>query len=291
MNNQKIGELISKLRKEKNMTQKELAQKLNITDKAVSKWERGMGYPDITTVPALAKLLGVSISELLLGERMEDENNKNQDLPDDIKKTDAIVTDVMEYAEKTHHQRVARANCVAFTVISIIFLIAIFVCVLCNVIISGKLDWSLYVVGSEVVTWIFIAPLLLKKKHGLILSLILFTILILPFLQLIDYLVPKHNLVFPFAFPIVAISIVSIWLCVLLFTYTRIKRLYLISLSFIVIGVIDNLLLNNFVQSYFNHLSNENISVPITALSFGFIAIILFIIALRKNSKPNDISE
>lgn len=63
MDNIKFGKLILKLRKEKNMTQKELAEKLNVTDKAVSKWERGDSFPDITLLEPIAKVLGVTLKD------------------------------------------------------------------------------------------------------------------------------------------------------------------------------------------------------------------------------------
>lgn len=65
MTNRSMGETISTLRKEKGMTQKDLADQLGITDKAVSKWERNVAYPDTATIPALAEILGVSVEELL----------------------------------------------------------------------------------------------------------------------------------------------------------------------------------------------------------------------------------
>lgn len=60
-----MGEKIAQLRKEKGMTQKELARQMNVTDKAVSKWERDLSCPDINAVPRLAQVLGVSVEELL----------------------------------------------------------------------------------------------------------------------------------------------------------------------------------------------------------------------------------
>ena len=60
-----MGELVSALRREKGMTQKELADKLNITDKAVSKWERDVACPDTMTIPKLAGILGISVEELM----------------------------------------------------------------------------------------------------------------------------------------------------------------------------------------------------------------------------------
>ena len=65
MTNKSMGEIISTLRKEKGMTQKELADQLNITDKAVSKWERDIACPDTMTIPKLAEILGISVEELM----------------------------------------------------------------------------------------------------------------------------------------------------------------------------------------------------------------------------------
>ena len=60
-----LGRMIAQLRKEKGLTQLELAQLMGVTDKAVSKWERDLSYPDIATLPHLANVLGVSVDELL----------------------------------------------------------------------------------------------------------------------------------------------------------------------------------------------------------------------------------
>lgn len=67
MANKTIGEVISFLRKEKGMTQSDLAEKMNVTEQAVSKWERDQAYPDISTVPKLAELLGLTADDLLKG--------------------------------------------------------------------------------------------------------------------------------------------------------------------------------------------------------------------------------
>ena len=59
MDNQKFGQFIASIRKEKGWTQMELAHKLNITDKAVSKWERGIGFPDLKMIEPLAQVLEI----------------------------------------------------------------------------------------------------------------------------------------------------------------------------------------------------------------------------------------
>ena len=82
MEKQTLGQKIFELRKAKNMTQLELANQLNITDKAVSKWERDISCPDINTFPKLAEILGVSVDELLQANAFGKENNKKEDTSD-----------------------------------------------------------------------------------------------------------------------------------------------------------------------------------------------------------------
>jgi len=68
MNQEKIGKFILNLRKEKNMSQMELAEKIGVTDRAISKWENGKGLPDISLMQPLCKVLGITINDLLSGE-------------------------------------------------------------------------------------------------------------------------------------------------------------------------------------------------------------------------------
>ena len=72
MDAQKFGTFIAQCRKEKGMTQSELAAKIMVTDKAVSRWERGKGFPDINLLLPLAEALEVSVFELMHSERQKD---------------------------------------------------------------------------------------------------------------------------------------------------------------------------------------------------------------------------
>ena len=82
MNQIKIGEFISSQRRKNNLTQAVLAEKLGITDRAVSKWERGKGLPDASLMLDLCEILGITVNELLNGEKisMENNNQKNEQL-------------------------------------------------------------------------------------------------------------------------------------------------------------------------------------------------------------------
>ena len=85
-----IGETIATLRKEKGMTQSQLAEKMNVTDKAVSKWERDLSCPDINTISKLADVLGVSVEELLKAKKSEYADSKIKDLFNLILKAVAV---------------------------------------------------------------------------------------------------------------------------------------------------------------------------------------------------------
>lgn len=78
MNYEKIGKFILEIRKTKNLTQKQLAEKIGVTDKAVSKWERGLGCPDVSLLGELSNALDVGIGELLNGERNENLKDNNE---------------------------------------------------------------------------------------------------------------------------------------------------------------------------------------------------------------------
>ncbi len=78
MNQVKIGKFIAQCRKKANLTQMQLAEKLNITDRAVSKWERGKALPDSSIMLELCGVLGITVNDLLSGEKIDMENNNEQ---------------------------------------------------------------------------------------------------------------------------------------------------------------------------------------------------------------------
>ena len=88
MNQMKIGKFIAECRKQKGLTQMQLAEKLGITDKAISKWERGIAMPDSSIMLELCDILDITVNELLSGEKinMENNNQKNEQLLLDMAK-------------------------------------------------------------------------------------------------------------------------------------------------------------------------------------------------------------
>lgn len=95
MNENKTGAFISSLRKEKELTQAQLAEKLNVTDKAVSRWETGKGLPDSSLLVPLSDIFGITVNELLLGEKISEETfvQKSEDnLLDAVQETEKVIS-------------------------------------------------------------------------------------------------------------------------------------------------------------------------------------------------------
>ena len=86
MNQEKIGKFILELRKEKNMTQMDLADKIGVTDRAISKWENGKGMPDLSLIQPLCKELGITINDLLSGEKI-DKNDYQEKFEENVLNT------------------------------------------------------------------------------------------------------------------------------------------------------------------------------------------------------------
>ena len=114
----KIGKFIQEKRKEQKLTQSDLAERLNITDRAISKWENGNCLPDAGTMPELCKILNVSINDLFSGEIV--------DMKDNEKKLEENLLEIAKLKEEKDRQLLALEYVIGFTA-SITFLILIFV--------------------------------------------------------------------------------------------------------------------------------------------------------------------
>lgn len=157
MNQEKIGKFISELRKEKKLTQEGLAEKLNITKNAVSKWERGLSLMDISLLKPLSEILGVSVSELLNGQKLE-----NVD--------DDIINDTITSSAKTYVKR-EKNRFIKRLIISIfIFIVLIF----STLVIVSELNYGIVPLGSKMyIDMPNITSLTIKKQADKCMDLIL----------------------------------------------------------------------------------------------------------------------
>ena len=111
------GKFISALRKEQELTQVQLADMLGISDKTVSKWERGAGLPEVSLMLPLCETLGISVNELLSGERLSDSDYK--------KKAEANMMDLVQENKENKRKMFQSIACGAITIIAVFSLVMI----------------------------------------------------------------------------------------------------------------------------------------------------------------------
>ena len=118
MNAQKTGSLIATIRKEQNHTQQDLANELGVSSAAISKWERGIGFPDVSLIEPLAISLGITIAELFKGERLENRvDHEYESLLSDVVK---VSTNEISKKKKITNWIIATTVAVLYLLISII---------------------------------------------------------------------------------------------------------------------------------------------------------------------------
>ena len=111
LNQEKIGKFIAERRKEKELTQKQLAEQLSVSDKAVSKWETGRSMPDNSILFELCKILDINVNELLSGEKLSDDNYHG--------KAEENMMTLMKEKQKD-----GRVNAIAGLVLGVLFILA-----------------------------------------------------------------------------------------------------------------------------------------------------------------------
>lgn len=233
-----MGRFICQKRKEKGLTQKELASRLGVTDKAVSKWERGNCCPDISLLIPLAKCLGVSTGELLGSDK---ERDKERDKEPDISPEGEEKAGDMESPKKAEcagapakgeliRQRILLA-------LSVCGLLAILICFICDYATAGRLGWSYLVCCSVLFGWAILLPLLHSREKGCGKSLLLLSVLILPYLAGIR-LILGEPLVLQVGVPVSVLSLLGIWSLYLVMEKLR-NRIFLAwAIAFLIFGAL-----------------------------------------------------
>ena len=204
MNQIDTGKFIASCRKEKGFTQAQLAEKLNITDRAVSKWETGKCMPDSSIMLELCSILGVTVNELLSGERINMNNYEEK-----------VSENLIELKKQNENSSIiSKLSAIAF---SISIVIAIIVCIISDFATSGNFTWSLIVLVSCLIGWSIIIPVILLGKKGLKTTLIVLSALILPYLFILSVLIGVKE-VFRIGAVIAVFVVAFIWGTYILFT-------------------------------------------------------------------------
>ena len=219
MNQVEIGKFIAKCRKEKKLTQAQLAEKLDITDRAVSKWETGKSMPDSSIMLELCEILGITVNELLSGEVVDTENYEKR-----------INENLIALKRKDENNM--SKNMIILIVFSITLLIGLLVCAICDIAISGDLTWSLIPISSIIFTWVVSFPFIILGRKGIRGSLISVSIFIIPYLYILKDII-KVNAIFSVGSIMAIISIVYLWLLFMIFNRLRERKSVATGITFL----------------------------------------------------------
>ncbi len=247
-----FGKYIAEKRKEANLTQEELAQRLYVIPTTISKWERGITYPDISVITSLCKELNISEHEFFTA--CDDEVLTKE--KKEIRKYRAIKKGI-------------------FYFINLGYLIAIITCFICNLAIDHKLSWSLIALcGILISASITTLPFYLSKDKYLFTKITtVFTLLIYSLLVTIHF-VTNENYLLP-SIIIATFVLGLLWISVILSTLTKINIHHKISLNLILLAICT-ITINPFCSKILN-VTNDTSNIPniITSIIMVFITFVI----------------
>ncbi len=283
MNNEKIGQFISELRKSKRMTQKDLADKLNITDKAVSKWERGLSCPDISLLSSIADILGVTTGELLDGKKSNDNfdnveidaNNEEKSIDnidykeENVNNIEKNINNALQYAEKNTKNRLQSLQNIFAITFSITLLLGIMVCGIVDMAITGTFTWSLFPISSIIFAWLVFFPVIKFRRKGTLISFVMLSIFIIPFLYVLNSIIKTNNMILPVGIRMAIIGVVFLWCIFAIFKILKTRKLLATAISLLTVIPL---------QFAINFILSRMISEPIIdiwdILNFSIVAIL-----------------
>ena len=225
-----FGKYIAEKRKEKGLTQEELANKLYVIPTTISKWERGVSYPDITVITNLCKELNISEHEFF-----------------------TACDDEALTREKKEIQKYRTLKKWLFNIINVGYLIGIIACFVCNLVINHKLSWFLIVLlGILIAFSITSLPFYLKNNKYMFCKVsLIVTFLVYLLLFTINY-VNNGNWLLESVI-IASFVFIFLWIAILICTFTKIALYYKISISLCILS---------FTTIFTNQLCAKVLDIP-----------------------------
>lgn len=259
-----FGEFLKAKRQEKKLTQKELSKLLIISESAISKWEKNIAHPDITLLPKLSEILGVSEHELITASI----DNKSRE-------------------EKTQAKKWRAFSLTWSLFFYISYIIALIPCFICNLAIEGTLSWFWIVVSALILAFTFTnLPKLIKKHKLILLPLSMYLSLIL--LLGVCCIYTNGNW-FWVASISVLLGLIIIFLPIyisrykIFYKFRKFRDYTSIGIDFITLNIlliiIDSYCLNNYGTNHWY----LNIALPITIVLFIILNILISIRFLKTN--------
>lgn len=172
MNSKEIGLRILTARKKLGYTQKYLGELINVSDKAVSKWERGVGCPDISLLLPLSEALQMSVDELIGGSIVEKNEKKR-------------IQNLINYTRIKAVENKEKIIKISYIIICIAMILGVFIPCLCDFYLNYSFTWSMISSTAIVYAWIIVTILFYSKKNNIIKAIIAASIGVIPLLYVI----------------------------------------------------------------------------------------------------------
>lgn len=264
-----MGQIICIHRKRKGWTQKQLAEKLCLSDKTISKWECGAGYPDISILFELSKNLDISVADLFCG--LQEQESRTEE---------NIVLNTLRYSEEVVMKQKYSKKQLVFIAISVLFLTAIATCLIVNIALEKRVSWSMIPIISTLFAWLIMASAFVLKNKRIRGILISFSVCILPFLYVLDR-ATSHSWFFSMALPLGVLVLIGSWVVYGL-TRTNMSRWIITAIAVLFVSPID-FLVDWLVDRDISMLLNPS---NIAVLSGSIVVVVIFVIIGIK-SKQN----
>lgn len=264
MNNKEIGVRILDARKKLGYTQKQLGDLINVSDKAVSRWERGVGCPDISLLLPLSDVLQISIDELISGNTSDKNETKT-------------IQNIINYTKEKTIENKEKIIKTAYAFISISLLLAIIISCFCDYYLNNDFTWSTISTTAIVYTFIILTTFVYSKKHKIVKTLLAASIGVIPLLLVIAKQLYDLNWFYHQALITAIMSNVYIIFVIVIWYKTKWNLWYKFA-SFVILTLIVN-----YPANYISGLNS--IALIANILINILVGIILIVIGYRKNNK------
>lgn len=244
MTEDSVGKFIQKKRKEFKMTQKDLAKEVRVTEQAVSKWERGLAYPDITLIPKIAEIFDVSVEDIMLSEN-KDSNNKSEDL----------ILAANKISEKTNQRKKNIAFILSSVIIAFVIGLLSIINFLTNSISNSNLFWSAIPSVSLGFVWLLLIGGIYIRKFKFVYLSTVASAGTLALLFVIEYITPVKNWALEIGFPVV----IFVFFALIIGAFLKSKKInnFLTAAFGTFVALLISILVNNFLLP--NYFQKHNI--------------------------------
>lgn len=266
MNQEAIGKFISELRRDKNMTQETLGTVLGVTNRSVSRWENGVTMPDLSLLSVIADVLDVSVTELLNGRKMTQ---------DELKELKKSVDSMLEYYKSERIVNKRKLSTIFNWILTLLFVFVVGICLLVDFLVNTSFSWSLIVLISMILFSLLLVPFINFVKKPCLAFIIILTLSIFPYLYTLGWIIDISNEM-SLGYAIAVASLSMLWIVYFVFVYFRNRVFAALGVSMLLSAIFTygiNVLIDSMIiKNVYDHLGTMiNIGACLIAALVFFI--------------------